>query len=99
MPNLSVLATILLVAGTPLPTLAQTSTEANPAASPETSTAPGKLNDQEIKTKLETLGYSGVRDILSTPKGITAKVMKGDKPITVVMDSAGKVIQETQIGR
>ena len=73
MPNLSVLATILLVVGTPLPTLAQTSTRANPAASPETSTAPGKLNDQEIKTKLETLGYSGVRDILSTPKGINCR--------------------------
>ncbi|MBV8487651.1 MAG: hypothetical protein JO161_05185, partial [Planctomycetaceae bacterium] len=62
------------------------------------STAPGKLSDQDIKTKLETLGYTGVRDILSTPKGITAKAMKGDKAMTVVMDSAGKIIQETQIG-
>jgi hypothetical protein len=99
MPKLSILATILLVAGAPSAALAQTSTRANPAASPETSTAPGKLNDQEIKTKLETLGYTGVKDILSTPKGITAKAMKGDKPITVVMDSAGKVIQERQLGR
>ena len=98
MPNLSVIAAMLLVAGAPLVVLAQTSTNPNPAASPETSTAPGKLNDQEIKTRLESLGYTQVKDILSTPKGITAKAMKGDKAITVVTDSAGKVIQETQIG-
>ena len=98
MPNLSVIATILLLAATPLVGLAQTSTRANPAATPETSTAPGKLSDQDIKTKLESLGYTGVRDILSTPKGITAKAMKGDKAMTVVIDSTGKVIQETQIG-
>jgi len=98
MPNLSVIAAILLVAGAPLVVRAQTSTRASPAASPETSTAPGKLNDQEIKTKLETLGYTQVKDIFSTPKGITAKAIKGDKPVTVVMDSAGKIIQASQIG-
>jgi len=98
MPNLSVIAAILLVAGAPLVVHAQTSTRANPAASPETSTAPGKLNNQEIKTKLETLGYTQVKDIFSTPKGITAKAIKGDKPVTVVMDSAGKIIQASQIG-
>jgi hypothetical protein len=83
-----VIAAMLLVAGAPLVVLAQTSTNPNPAASPETSTAPGKLNDQEIKTRLESLGYTQVKDILSTPKGITAKAMKGDKAITVVTDSA-----------
>jgi hypothetical protein len=98
MPNLSVTAAILLIAGAPLVVFAQTSTQPNPAANPETSTAPGKLNDQDIKTKLESLGYTQVKDILSTPKGITAKAMKGDKAMTVVMDSAGKVIQEAQIG-
>src|SRR5690242_13809121 len=97
-PNLSVIAAILLVAAAPLVVLAQTSTSPNPAASPETSTAPGKLNDQDIKTKLEGLGYTQVKDIFSTPKGITAKAMKGGKAMTVVMDSSGKVIQETQIG-
>jgi hypothetical protein len=98
MPNLSVIATILLVAGAPLVVQAQTSTRANPAASPETSTAPGKLNDQEIKTNLEKLGYTQVKDIQSTPEGITAKAMKGGKAMTLVMDSSGKVIQESQIG-
>jgi len=63
MPNLSVLANILLVAGAPSAALAQTNTRANPAASPETSTAPGKLNDQDIKGRLETLGCTGVKDI------------------------------------
>ncbi len=98
MPNLAVIAVILLAAGAPLAVLAQTSTTANPAVSPETSTAPGKLSDQEIKTNLERLGYTQVKDIQSTPKGITAKAMKGDKPMTVVMDSSGKVIQESQSG-
>jgi hypothetical protein len=98
MPSLSVIATVLLVAGAPTVVLAQASPSSNPAAHPETSTAAGKLNDQQIKTKLETQGYTGVRDILSTPKGITAKAMKGDKAMTVVMDSSGKVIQETPTG-
>ena len=98
MPKLSAIAVILLVAGTPLVVLAQTSTKSNPAASPETSTAAGKLSNQEIKTRLESLGYTQVEDISPTPEGITAKAVKGDKPMTLVLDSAGKIIQESQIG-
>jgi hypothetical protein len=98
MPKLSAIAAILLVAGAPLVVLAQTSTRSNPAASPQTSTAAGKFNDQEIKTRIESLGYTQVKDIFPTPEGITAKAMKGDKTVTLVMDSAGKIIQESQIG-
>jgi len=58
---------------------------------------PGKFNDQDIKTKLESLGYTQVKDIVSTPGGVTAKAMKGDKPMTIVIDATGKVT-ESQIG-
>jgi hypothetical protein len=94
MPKLSAIAVILLVAGAPLVGFAQSSVKPNPAATPETSTAPGKLSNQEIKTRLESLGYTQVKDISPTPEGITAKAMKGDKQITVVVDSAGKIIDE-----
>jgi hypothetical protein len=102
MPNLSVVAAILLCA--PLVALAQTSTSPNPAASPhstvgsETTTTPGKLSDQGVKTKLESLGYTQVKDIVSTPESVTAKAMKGDKAMTILIGSTGKVT-ESQIGR
>jgi hypothetical protein len=94
MPKLLAIAAILLVAGAPLVGFAQSSAKPNPAATPETSTAPGKLSDQEIKTRLESLGYTQVKDISPTPRGTSAKAMKGDKPVTVVVDSAGKIIDE-----
>jgi metal-dependent amidase/aminoacylase/carboxypeptidase family protein len=56
----------------------------------------GNTSDQ-VKTKLESLGYTQVRDIVSTPDGITAKAMKGDKPMTIAIDASGKVT-ESQIG-
>jgi hypothetical protein len=34
---------------------------------------------------------------VSTPEGVTAKAMKGDKPMTIVIDATGKVT-ESQIG-
>ena len=98
MPNPLVVAAMLLCA--PLAALAQTSI--NPSSGPhstigaETTTAIGNTSDQ-IKTKLESLGYTQVRDIVSTPDGITAKAMKGDKPMTIAIDSTGKVT-ESQIG-
>ena len=92
MPKLLAIAAILLVAGAPLVGFAQG--RPSPEVAPETSTAPGKPSDQEIKTRLESLGYTQVRDVSPTPEGITAKAMKGGKPVTVVVDSAGKVIDE-----
>ena len=101
MPNLLVVAAILLCA--PLVAFAQTSTTPSPAASPhstvgtEATTVTGTLSDQGIKTKLESLGYTQVTDIVLAPEGATAKAMKGDKPMTIAIDSAGKVT-ESQIG-
>jgi len=101
MPNLLVVAAILLCA--PLVAFAQTSTTPSPGASPhstvgtEATTVTGTLSDQGIKTKLESLGYTQVTDIVLAPEGATAKAMKGDKPMTIAIDSAGKVT-ESQIG-
>ena len=94
MPKLLAIAAILLVAGAPLVGFAQSSAKTNPAATAETSTAPGKLSNQELKNRLENLGYTQVKHISPTPRGTSAKAMKGDKAVTVVVDSAGKVIDE-----
>ena len=98
MPNPLVVAAMLLCA--PLAALAQTSTNPNPGPhstlGTESTTATGIVTDQ-IKTKLESLGYTQVRDIVSMPDGVTAKAMKGDKPMTIAIDSTGKVT-ESQIG-
>lgn len=103
MRNVSAVAAILLLAGAPV-ALAQTTTSPAPAAANSSSTAgsgttsaPGKMSDQEIRTKLEGEGYSQVTNISSTPEGITAKAMKGNKAVALVIDSSGKV-KESQIG-
>ncbi|MGA7262579.1 MAG: hypothetical protein WA709_37405 [Stellaceae bacterium] len=61
---------------------------------PFPSSSPRYISDQEIKNRLESLGYTQVKDISPTPRGTSAKAMKGDKPVTVVVDSAGKIIDE-----
>src|SRR5207237_1801405 len=66
MPNVLVVAVILLCA--PLAALAQTSTNLNPGPhstlGTEATTVTGNVSDQ-IKTKLESLGYNQVKDIVS----------------------------------
>jgi hypothetical protein len=93
MSKLSAIAAILLVAGAPLAGFAQ-GRPSPEAAPPATNTAPGKLSDQQIKTTLEGLGYTQVKDINPTPKGIVARAMKDGKPVQVTVDSAGKVMDE-----
>jgi hypothetical protein len=87
---------------TSLAAVAQISTNPNPPSphstvGSETTTPPEKSNAQDIRTKLESLGYTQVKDVVSTPEGVTAKAMKGDKPMTIVIDATGKVT-ESQIG-
>ena len=101
MPNVSAFATMLLLASAPV-VVAQTATSP-PAASSSTTagsgttSAPGKMSDQDIKTKLESEGYTQITDVSSTPEGITAKAMKGDKAVALTIDSSGKV-KESQVG-
>ena len=102
MKNVVALAAILCLAGAPA-VLAQIKSPSPPAASSSTTagsgttSAPGKMSDQDVKKKLESEGYTQVKDVTSTPEGMTAKAMKGGKAVTIVIDSSGHV-KENKIG-
>ena len=49
------------------------------------------LTQQELIAKLETVGYSQIRDIKSTAEGISVKAMKNGKEVSLVVDSSGQV--------
>jgi hypothetical protein len=54
------------------------------------------LTQEELVTKLETAGYSQVRDVKSTAEGTSAKAMKNDKEVTLVIDSSGQIKEKSQ---
>ena len=54
------------------------------------------LTQEELVTKLETAGYSQVRDIKSTAEGTSAKAMKNGKEVTLVIDSGGQIKEKSQ---
>src|SRR5690349_22369519 len=84
MKHVAALVAILVIAGAPA-VLAQTKSPSPPAASSSTTagsgttSAAGKMSEQEVKKTLESKGYTQVKDVTSTPEGMTAKAMKGDK--------------------
>ena len=49
------------------------------------------LTEQELVAKLESAGYSQIRDIKSTAEGIAVKAMKDGKEVSLVVDSSGQV--------
>jgi hypothetical protein len=49
------------------------------------------LTQQELIAKLESAGYSQVRDIKSTAEGTAAKAMKDGKEVSLVVDSSGQI--------
>jgi hypothetical protein len=49
------------------------------------------LTQQELVAKLESAGYSQVRDIKSTAEGIAVKAMKDGKEVSLVVDSSGQI--------
>jgi hypothetical protein len=49
------------------------------------------LTDQELVAKLESAGYSQIRDIKSTAEGISVRAMKDGKEVSLVVDSSGQV--------
>jgi Peptidase propeptide and YPEB domain len=49
------------------------------------------LTDQELIAKLESAGYTQIRDIKSTAEGISVKAMKDGKDVSLVVDSSGQV--------
>jgi hypothetical protein len=54
------------------------------------------LTQEELVTKIEAAGYSQVRDVKSTPEGISAKAMKNGKEVALVIDSAGQIKEKAQ---
>jgi hypothetical protein len=49
------------------------------------------LTEQELRAKLESAGYSQIRDIKSTAEGTAVKAMKDGKEVSLVVDSSGQV--------
>jgi hypothetical protein len=49
------------------------------------------LTEQELRAKLETAGYSQIRDIKSTAEGTAVKAMKDGKEVSLVVDSSGQI--------
>jgi hypothetical protein len=49
------------------------------------------LTQQELIAKLESAGYSQVRDIKSTAEGTAVKAMKDGKEVSLVVDSSGQI--------
>ena len=49
------------------------------------------LTQEELIAKLESAGYSQIRDIKSTAECISDKAMKDGKDVSLVVDSSGQV--------
>jgi hypothetical protein len=49
------------------------------------------LTQEELVAKLQSAGYSQVRDIKSTAEGIAVKATKDGKEVSLVVDSSGQV--------
>jgi Peptidase propeptide and YPEB domain len=51
------------------------------------------LTQQELVAKLESAGYSQIRDIKSTAEGTAVKATKDGKEVSLVVDSSGQIQQ------
>jgi hypothetical protein len=49
------------------------------------------LTQEELVAKLQSAGYSQIRDIKSTAEGTSVKATKDGKDVSLVVDSSGKV--------
>jgi hypothetical protein len=49
------------------------------------------LTQQELVAKLESAGYSQIRDIKSTAEGTAVKAVKNGKEVSLVVDSSGQI--------
>ena len=56
------------------------------------------LAEQELTAKLESAGYSQIRDVKSTAEGTVVKAMKNGKEVTLVVDSSGQYQERQEIG-
>ena len=49
------------------------------------------LTQQELVAKLESAGYSQIREIKSTAEGTAVKAIKDGKEVSLVVDSSGQI--------
>jgi hypothetical protein len=49
------------------------------------------LTQQDLVAKLESAGYSQIRDIKSTAEGTAVKAMKNGREVSLVVDSSGQI--------
>lgn len=56
------------------------------------------LTEQELTAKLESAGYSQIRDVKSTAEGIVVKAMKNGKEVSLVVDSSGQYREQQEVG-
>jgi hypothetical protein len=49
------------------------------------------LTQQELIAKLESAGYSQIREIKSTAEGTSVKAIKNGKEVSLVVDSSGQI--------
>jgi hypothetical protein len=49
------------------------------------------LTQQELIAKLESAGYSQIREVKSTAEGIAVKATKNGKEVSLVVDSSGQI--------
>ncbi len=66
--------------------------DASQSAAPGSGTSSDMTaSEQAARNKLESQGYTDVRDVKSTAEGISAKAMKEGRPVSLSIDSSGKV--------
>jgi len=56
------------------------------------------LTEQELTAKLESAGYSQIRDVKTTAEGIVVKAMKNGKEVSLVFDSSGQYQERQDFG-
>ncbi len=49
------------------------------------------MTQEELVAKLQSAGYSQIRDIKSTAEGISVKAVKDGHDVSLVVDSSGQV--------
>jgi hypothetical protein len=57
----------------------------------QSSSAEMSPSEKAAQAKLEERGYTQVRDVKSSPEGISAKAVKDGRTIAVVVDSSGTI--------
>ena len=74
--------------------IAQTATPTQPQPGPsvgEPAQQAMTQTEKDARSALEQAGYTRIRDVKSTRDGVTAKAMKDDKEVSVVVDSSGEI--------